>query len=791
MAKNGHSWGIACVAGLTFLALLFAIARMWGAFTFTIYLLVAAIAITAAVWRSKRRGKNMGSEENINFNSLSATSPSKGSQNIEWRGKGTAISVGDYVIQDPLTYFSDDGRVSGNRVSQFDQSGREASCLYRHLAIGRPVLQEKGALGYWPSYASISPDQRANYLQWMALGKKDDLNDIGYAFLYFYGLERRLLVDNQDFDLIIPEVARLLSRYTFSGSFLSYLSSFICYNLARMGLEKVDQNLFDTIFLKSPVADSETGLAVATAWLYIKQIPLSLYWATRIARQDPRTPRSVVTQRVPEEFQKLFEIKYNNKFSDGLMLKVSSNQRRLDHHPASPSLGRTFVRGGYQSLAEPILIPNVLGIQSQFNPILQIYSECIDELKSYSHKALQGVDGRDAFEALPDELKKGTEHPDSEIWRKTISEHVTEKGEVMVPISKLAPLRGIPERPKLTLKQSIDLAETAGHIGYGLERDPRITNFGYRWEDIVSVFHPQGEALVSKNPQYLGASIMLELGLAVASADGHIDDSEIKYITDFLKGMFMLDPAESQRLESLKKLLVARPPSIAEVSRRLKGSLNQDQLETVAKYLVGVACVDGILEKPELRLLKKIYKSLGLEEANLDLLIDSIRQEFPEPVVIQTGKRLGRKGEAIPTQAEAKPDRIFLDESKINTILQETIEVGIILSQVLGTNDNFESSEPPKAAPENVQTDQVAGPPVLFRNLDPRYSNFLAELVTIPQWERKQFEQLARKFNLMPAGAMAAVNEWSEQELGDFLIEDADPLLINLNLMGEKNERDN
>ena len=39
----------------------------------------------------------------------------------------------------------------------------------------------------------MTPGQRGNYLSWLASGKQGQLDDIGYAFVYFYGLERRFL----------------------------------------------------------------------------------------------------------------------------------------------------------------------------------------------------------------------------------------------------------------------------------------------------------------------------------------------------------------------------------------------------------------------------------------------------------------------------------------------------------------------------------------------------------------------------------------------------------------------
>ena len=84
----------------------------------------------------------------------------------------------------------------------------------------------------------------------------------------------------------------------------------------------------------------------------------------------------------------------------------------MSYRPASASLltdtdlcGRSF---------EPIKIPNVLGIQSQFSPLVAIWSSCIEELRPLSRVLAKGieVDSREAFEALPDELKAKVEHPD-------------------------------------------------------------------------------------------------------------------------------------------------------------------------------------------------------------------------------------------------------------------------------------------------------------------------------------------------------------------------------------------
>ena len=105
----------------------------------------------------------------------------------------------------------------------------------------------------------------------------------------------------------MKEDVRLLETYTFSGSFDGHLSRFLAYTLARSGIETLKDKWFDAVFAKSRLQRDEDFIAVALAWFFKKNAPLPFKWAIRIARQDPRCPRSIVLDRFPEQFVSLFE----------------------------------------------------------------------------------------------------------------------------------------------------------------------------------------------------------------------------------------------------------------------------------------------------------------------------------------------------------------------------------------------------------------------------------------------------------------------------------------------------
>ena len=75
-------------------------------------------------------------------------------------------------------------------------------------------------LPYFPSYSSKEPEQRGLYLRWLC-----DVSqpiDIGYVFVYYYGLERHLVLG--DFDTAFEEVL-LLRKHHDNHSLQGYSAS--------------------------------------------------------------------------------------------------------------------------------------------------------------------------------------------------------------------------------------------------------------------------------------------------------------------------------------------------------------------------------------------------------------------------------------------------------------------------------------------------------------------------------------------------------------------------------------
>ena len=147
-----------------------------------------------------------------------------------WTPKGNTIQIASYEIRDGMIYV-------GAGLGAPNSSGVDCALINPKLSVNKHQDDYSARrLNYWPSYTEASPDARATYLKWLSTGKLDPVADIGYVFLYFYGLERRLLYDSNhsaaardEKEIIIAEINRLLGIYSTSYSFNSYATSLLSY----------------------------------------------------------------------------------------------------------------------------------------------------------------------------------------------------------------------------------------------------------------------------------------------------------------------------------------------------------------------------------------------------------------------------------------------------------------------------------------------------------------------------------------------------------------------------------
>ena len=390
--------------------------------------------------------------------------------------KGRTIPGMVYISEVPLGYDS------------------EPSAIARSLSADRnPVTIEE--LPYYPSYGTLTPSQRGFYLDWLARGRRDSLPDelpTGYLFLFFYGIERRILMDGERDPAVWFEVFELLRFYGLkrkSRSIASYFGDFLhytSYSADAEGYANVSQMLLDLQGKRI----SETALALALANHHRRGETMGWSLAHLVAMSLEESRRSVVTERTGNAFTSMFQKRFESAYPAGMPLKASKRDHTVRYQTGNATLfPRHYGYGGSAPDALQIMIPGVISLKSQFKGLASIWNQCIEDLSGYSRAVaklstatqITNHDLLKAHLALPPELRHEQLHPLAAVFQQSLDSCPENNCIRFMPVAGLASLLDITERQVLTQKQSEDVADLVESLGYTLAPHPVLLNLPLNW----------------------------------------------------------------------------------------------------------------------------------------------------------------------------------------------------------------------------------------------------------------------------------------------------------------------
>lgn len=138
-----------------------------------------------------------------------------------WFGDGIYKNYTPPVKKDPKV---DTPQASAVIVVTFpSRTYEEPSAIYMELPVSRATDKIVENPPYYPAYNELSPEQRGKYLDFLSNPFLPQ-NDVGYAFLYYYGLERHMI--SQNFDKAFDMIIKLRSCYN-NKSFQFYTANAI------------------------------------------------------------------------------------------------------------------------------------------------------------------------------------------------------------------------------------------------------------------------------------------------------------------------------------------------------------------------------------------------------------------------------------------------------------------------------------------------------------------------------------------------------------------------------------
>jgi uncharacterized tellurite resistance protein B-like protein len=659
----------------------------------------------------------------------------------------------------------------GSKLLDAGGYDNEASLINPSLKItsGEPWLYGE-ELGYYPSYARIHPHCRGAYLKWLSTDRLAPEANIGYVFLFFYGLERRMFYDSKytslsknESDAIIFEVERLLSIYGENRSFKHYASKFLVMaNIITQNPLYLPENIKSVEIIDSAVVQLALSSKVT------RHEPLEPHLALLWLSVHPDFGLKTPARRSPKEFQSLFKLRFEQKFKDGLFLKPVKTPVSITYKFATPSLGNTF------TYTRPDL-PNPFNSKEILKKINAIAEGCAEELTVFSRNSGKKNVTEDSFASLsllPADLFATSPQG------KSIIEYLkgkTNKGLELTPFKDLQNVLGMEKKLQFAKKEAENLAVFLEKLGFGLIPDVRY--YGQKPElNGQVVILPQGHGLNYKPSDYfLTAGVFLKLGSIVCQSDGTVSQEEEALLKDFVENSINLTLAEKNSLKAYLLWSLNTPQTARGLSSKLS-LLDDSARATVTKILIAVAHADGKIDNNEVKDLQKLYTQLGFDKDKVitDLHAYASSRTIPTPGRL-TAAGSSQKTSDQPTEKAGK-NRLILNEELIRVSEQETNQVQKILSTL------FNEPEPDEVSPPQ---EKPASQDALFAGLDEAHKNLFLKLKDKTHWERSDLTVYCEQKHLMLDGALEVINEWSFQKANAPLIEDSDPIFFDIDLAEE------
>ena len=672
-----------------------------------------------------------------------------------WIQSGEAVKVQGFNLSAGLFYF-------GEYAPGGSNNHREQYVINPRLAIATKAMDIEGSsMPYWPSYASIVPNARAAFLQWMADGRCDPTRGIGYVFLFFYGLEHRLFKEGArgDARVLIAEVTRLLSIYGQNGSFRHYAEKFLFAARVFGGV---------ALDVPRPTAErNETPEIADSVRLYIGKLlatsdsltaDVALVWVLAIPDTYLRTP----ALRCFDEFVVLWRMRFVQKYPDGLKVKDPKKALRLRYRAASGAFEVDL-------LSKDEIFPDIATIQTPIKGLKALVQSCTDELDSYSRFIGRQPNRKATVQAallLPFDLRLSAEVDPMVRLRGRLGELLGTRVSANMPTRKLLQLADfeVPENGKLATAESDQLSQALDRIGFAIEPDRRYGGWVPQPDDEIVIFKAdRGGPIDPDRPVYRRTKAQVEVAVLAATADGTPSGEDFESVKNTINAATDFSVIERVRLLAYAVTLFRSPPKQERVLRRLNERTPAER-GAIASAAVAAIGSDGRVDAAQVRFLEKLHKSLGLPRERVYSELHRAAVVVDEPIAISTEHRVA--GIPIP-----KRPAIAIDPSRLERVRKDTDAVSKLLTQI------FSESAAPQYNSQPIDING-ASPRSSLDGLDPAHAELVEAMEARGEMARKEFEQRARALKLLPDGAIETINEWAFDHFEEPLLEDGDRVVL-------------
>ncbi|TCU13741.1 TerB N-terminal domain-containing protein [Rhizobium sullae] len=685
-----------------------------------------------------------------------------------WLPAGISTTVGSISINGGLIYV-------GGFLPKAGARHENENCLINpKLSVARSGDPAGVTMGYWPSYSHITAEARRSYLEWLAGSRSDPNTYVGYIFLYFYGLERRLMLEKDAFDaaIVVDEVKRLMSVYGHHNSFRRYANELLsAYEVAT----------------HSPDGDwipevTESGYEVPTA---IKMAlgtrvrdgkPIEPELLLKYVLTHPETSVRTPARRAPELLKELFAEEIDRLHPNGVRIAAGRFKAIATSYRACSGSFTVEVKalGG--------ALPDITGRAEPITTARRVFDICSDHLDGYS-RALGRSGGATpslaAIAKLPERQRYAVA---SSLEGQPLSKLEGIVGTArLVSVRDLVGLLGLDGEGPTGKARLREVSQLLSAFGFGHTADPSYSLSSHKPDDGVAVFSlgasPEPDSERTPSDAFRAVQLSVMLGMIIGHADGRFDDAERSSLMARIGSASELTPDERSRLKAEIKVYENDPQRLEEWTKRLK-DVSGDARDELANVLIEIATADGSLHAAEVKKLEVLFKRMNVDEQSLYRRLHDRRSsrdaddDIPEFVI---GPEVGPTAIPIPPPSSGK-SATRIDVSRLNSIRNETRLTASVLTDIFADEEDVPAIELPVAS-------AVVDDDELFDGLERRYGVLVSELRVSESWTAADFDHLVREAGLMPGAALEVINNWALDQFDELLIEGDDPMYVNIHLL--------
>lgn len=636
---------------------------------------------------------------------------------------------------------------------------------HTNFTVSSQNVYQDDTLGYWPSYVELSSQCKGVYLDWLASNRDYPNMPIGYVFIYFYGLEYRIITnlenDNvsiDEFAQIYEEIERLLAIYSHNQSFKYYATSFLTLmQFSRPHLFSVDESEDD----ENMNAES-FRFELAKTVVEKRPIPasLALAWLKFSENYSLKTP----ARRCETEFKQLFNHRYQQAFGKGLEVSENKTRLKFDYRPASRLMQSVNINVGD--------LPDPSRLTTPFKRLAEIADDCTELLNPLSrYLAKEGSQRTDlsALLLMPEELIDANQQP---ILRKFCqwAQQMIEEQEGLVWVSDFWDHVGR-DLPKTLGKKDIDFMHAiANKAGFAIAPDVNLHQQKLKTDGYIVLYQPMPD-FIKPSTTFNQVLVMLRIGALVAVNDNQVSEKEVLTVVSLIDQQERLTDNEKMSLRAYLLWQLNTPNNAQGLKSRLT-ALPTNALDIVKRYILRIAMAEGQVDNAKIKRLEKLYTSLGFDKSQLT---SDIHQ-------MQTNT--SGSAETTFNEQAKMPQAGLINQDVLAKHEQDTLHAQTLLAQIFASQDSEETLEAipqPESSSKPVDANQTYN----AKGLESSYEQLFQQLISKEKWSYEEFTELCRPANMMPDAVIEVLNDWAYDSVDAPVIDAEEMIYIDFEIVEE------